>query len=411
MLAQDSGDLDLAATYFNQAQLAGRNQKLWNANLYGPMIFVEPSSRTVYANMADNAGILKPYKSIFTGTLPKDVMIANTAITWQGKKWSVILWPLPNKTEDRLALMLHESFHRIQNQLELTGNSPTADHLSTLKGRIYFLLELQALKIAINKPIYSRSVDLQNALVFRKQRQQLFPATFANEQVLEVSEGLAEFTGMILGRKKENIPTHLKNQIDTAANRKSLIRSSAYLTGAIYGYLLYQKNPNWTKLVNSNTNFPSLISKIYGIQIPAKVDSSALAKAEKLYNAQQLIRSETEKEEQRLAIAKSYTELFTKKTLLKIKLIKMGIQFNPNNLLDLGELGTLYPTAEVKDSWGTLTVKEQGMLLKDWQVLYLSMENFSQSDRIIKGNGWEIVLNQGWRMAKINELQYQLEKL
>src|SRR5699024_5697701 len=125
--------------------------------------------------------------------------------------------------------------------------SPTADHLASLNGRIYFLLELQALKVALLKPVNERSEDLRNAIVFRNRRQELFPKTFGNEQILEMSEGLAEFTGVILGREKSTIVPHLIKEIDTAGNRKSLIRSFAYLTGPVYGYLLYEKDPHWTK--------------------------------------------------------------------------------------------------------------------------------------------------------------------
>lgn len=403
-------DYELAASYFKQAELASKKQRLWKIDLYGPTLLVEPNSRTTYANEQDSAGILKPYGGVFVGTLPKGVMIANTSMQWQSKMWSVILWPLPTDRDERLNLMLHESFHRIQQSLGFFNDSPTAEHLGTLQGRIYFLLELQALRAALTKPVAERTLDLKNALRLRQKRQDLFPSTFANEQILEISEGLAEFTGMVLGRKKNNIRQHLLHQIDTAANRKSLIRSSAYLTGPIYGYLLFEKDQHWTRLVDSTANFPSLLKKVYATEIPAKLTAQDLSLAEKLYQSDKLILSETEKENKRLELAKSYNELFTQRPVLVIKLIKMGIQFNPNNLMDLGKLGTVYPTAEIKDEWGTLSVKNQGMLMKNWQLVYLPMEGFSQNDGTIKGSGWEIALSKGWTMIKIDNLHYQLVK-
>ncbi len=145
----------LAAAYFKEAEVAAKNQKLWPVKLYGPMMFVNEQSRIVYANMPDSAGILRPAGEIYKGVLPKDVMVANTAINWAGRLWSVILWPLPQNHDERLNLVMHESFHRVQEQLGLPAHSPTADHLGTMDGRIYFLLELQALKAALSKPVIS----------------------------------------------------------------------------------------------------------------------------------------------------------------------------------------------------------------------------------------------------------------
>ena len=160
------GDAEIrkAAAYFKEAQQASVHQRLWPEPLYGPMLFVDPQSRMTWANGPDSSGILKPNGGIFTGQLPGDVLIANTAITWQGQLWSVVLWPLPENRQERLSLLLHESFHRIQGALGLPAKDPVIDHLGTMTGRIYFLLELQALKAALRKPVDQRQPDLANAL-------------------------------------------------------------------------------------------------------------------------------------------------------------------------------------------------------------------------------------------------------
>jgi hypothetical protein len=110
------------------------------------------------------------------------------------------------------------------------------------------------------------AADLTNALIFREKRRALFPNTFGNERILEMSEGLAEYTGVMLGRQKDSILPHLYQQIDSAGERKSLIRSFAYTTGPVYGYLLYEASPGWTQQVDSNASFPLLIAKWYHVQ-------------------------------------------------------------------------------------------------------------------------------------------------
>ncbi|HEX6426834.1 MAG TPA: hypothetical protein VF008_04075 [Niastella sp.] len=404
---KDSASL-AAAFYFNETAIASRNQHIWNAQLYGPTLFVEPQSRITYANMPDSAQILKRDGDIYKGVLPKEVMIANTSIFWQGKMWSVILWPLPADRDERINLVLHESFHRIQHTLELPDKTPTIDHLSNIYGRIYFLLELQALKAALRNPVSARSIDLSNALLFREKRRKLFPATFNNERILEMSEGLAEYTGVLLGRQPDSIRQHLYNQIDSAQERKSLIRSCAYITGPAYGYLLYEKFPGWTLQVDSNSDFPALISKYYHIHLPKHHIDGEVAAREKKYNSNAIIASEKIKEEKRRQTVHQYVDLFTRQPVLTINLIKMNIVFNPNTLVDLGTYGTIYPTAEVKDAWGQLMVTATGMLMKDWKIITLPADGIYIKDRVIEGKDWKLQLNEHWEMVKVDELHLSL---
>ncbi len=395
-----------AAAYFKEAAIASQDQRIWKEKIYGPTLFVEPYSRITYANIGDSAGILKPVGNIYKGVLPKEVMIANTSIRWQGKAWSVILWPLPEDRDERINLVLHESFHRVQAKLGFPERSPTADHLSHMYGRIYFLLELQALKAALSKPVNERTADIASALRFREKRQELFPNTFKNEQILEMSEGLAEYTGVILGRQKDSIRAHLYHQIDTAAQRKSFIRSSAYITGPVYGYLLYEKFPGWTLKIDSSSNFPALISKYYAINLSNQLPVALL---EKKYNGDAIIESEKLKEEKRQQVISEYIALFTQKPVLTIALVKVGIVFNPNSLFDLGSYGTVYPTAEIKDAWGQLIVSANGMLMKDWKTITLPASGDIKINKgTIEAKGWRLQLNEHWEMIRVDSLHFNL---
>lgn len=399
----------LAASYFKEAETASQHQQVWHEKLYGPMLFVDPQSRVTYGNMPDSAGILERDGDIYMGVLPAAVIVANTSIFWEGKRWSVIRWPLPTNQDERRELVLHESFHRIQQKLGLPDRSPTADHLGSMDGRIYFLLELQALKAALNKPVSQRGADLTNALIFREKRKALFPGTFGNERILEMHEGLAQYTGVILGRDMDSIRNYLSLQIDSTEERKSLIRSFAYFSGPVYGYLLYQQSPGWTLKVDSNSDFPILISQYYQIDLPKQPSEESLTRLEKQYHGDAIIRLEKIKEEARLQAVKEYTALFTHQPVLTIELIKMNIGFNPSLLFDMGEYGTVYPIAEVKDSWGQLTVSAPGMLMKDWKVITLpASEDMGINGSVFEGKGWKLQLNEHWAMVKTDSLHYRL---
>ena len=401
-----------AATYFHEAEQAGAKQTAWPRKLYGPMLFVDNSTHTAWANMPDTGGILKQDGEIYKGTLPKSMIIANTSVDWGGKRWSMIRWPLPADHDDRLSLVLHESFHRIQDDLNLPAHSPTADHLSTREGRIYFFLELQALKSALNKPRDKRRGDLVGALLFRRKRQLLFPGTFNNEQLLEANEGLAEYTGVILGRKKEGLVQYLNAVIDSAEKKKSLIRSAPYITGPVYGYLLHDVDTLWTLKVDSNSNFTDLIGKYYQIKaIPSNIEAEVNNRSGR-YDGVRITASENLKYAEHQQLQKQYIDIFTIKPVLIIALKKVNVGFNPNNLFDLGAYGTVYPTMTITDNWGKLNVTNgEGALMKDWQVVYLPVKKDMAltGGKTVEGDGWKLSLVPGWKVIP-DGLNYKLMK-
>ncbi|WP_176628149.1 hypothetical protein [Mucilaginibacter sp. SG538B] len=261
-------------------------------------------------------------------------------------------------------------------------------------------MELQALKAALQKPVNRRQTDLANALAFRQNRERLFPKAFANERMLEMNEGLAEYTGASLGRS--DLRPHLYAQSDTAANRKSLIRSFAYLTGPIYGLLLQEKARHWTQQIDSNADFPDLISRYYQVKASNAPDES-------IYNGTVIRSSEQHKETIRLETVAAYTETFTQRPVLRITLVKMSVIFNPNTLFDLGTYGTIYPTGEVKDNWGHLKVNKGGMLLKDWHIVSVPVSGqLDLAARSLEGDGWVLDLADGWHLVKNDDLHYML---
>jgi hypothetical protein len=74
--------LDAARRTFDDARIASEEDggRLWGRPLYGPIIFVDPQTRQAVANQQDASGVLKPAGvGVFAGTLPKEVVIANTA--------------------------------------------------------------------------------------------------------------------------------------------------------------------------------------------------------------------------------------------------------------------------------------------------------------------------------------------
>src|SRR5437016_8087310 len=86
--------LDRARYAFAEVHIASEEDggRMWGRPLYGPMIFADPQSRFAVANQADGGGVLMADAGVFTGTLPKDVIIANTAVNWNGVHWTMVMW-------------------------------------------------------------------------------------------------------------------------------------------------------------------------------------------------------------------------------------------------------------------------------------------------------------------------------
>ncbi|MDD4645060.1 MAG: hypothetical protein PHY99_03645 [Bacteroidales bacterium] len=199
---QESPDLKLIGTYFKQADslCACDNGKLWGITLNGPIMLVNPENRLIIANRQDNAKQFAEKSGLFLGKLPVSINIANTSLDWSGEKWTmVMLNALPQDDPySRNKLLIHESWHRMQDQIGIPAVTSFNTHLDDLKGIILLKLEFLALKNAlISNPVPEKKKHLENALIIKKYRQLLFPGN--NENAFERHEGMAEYTGPSYG--------------------------------------------------------------------------------------------------------------------------------------------------------------------------------------------------------------------
>ena len=58
------------------------NGALWGVSLRGPMLLVEPATRSVFANQPGGEKELKANGDVFAGKLPDQINVANTAVEW-----------------------------------------------------------------------------------------------------------------------------------------------------------------------------------------------------------------------------------------------------------------------------------------------------------------------------------------
>ncbi|MDR4954629.1 hypothetical protein REB14_20805 [Chryseobacterium sp. ES2] len=392
---------DTISIFFDELNTASKkNIGLWNKDLYGPMMLIDPKTREFFANEPDSEGILKRNGTIYSGVLPAAVNIANTAMNWGGKRWAMIMLPLSQNKENRINLLAHESFHSIQPSLGFTLNNAENNHLDQKEGRIYLRLELEALKQAVRSSSEKEYTHhLTNALTFRKYRNRLYKGSETTENLLELNEGIAEFTGLIVsGRNKDQTGLYLLNGIDGFMKNPTFVRSFAYYTTPVYGYLLYLKDPDWNKKINAKTDLTGYFIKAFDIRIQTDLQK-AVEKLSDNYNGTSIIKQETDREEQMKKRIAEYKLKFIQQPHFEVKFEKMNVSFDPRNIVPVEDQGTVYPNIRITDLWGILTVENGALMSPNWDKISISNPVKTENKKV-SGDGWILELTDGYTIAK-----------
>ncbi|MBA0279648.1 hypothetical protein D7Y44_00565 [Stenotrophomonas maltophilia] len=402
-VSADGAELsDVAAeAIFDEAQMLCQadNGHLWGASLCGPMMLVDRTNRRVTASHADAQGNLQARGKVFVGQLPPDAIIANTAVDWSGTRWTQLLWPLPRDEGRRRTLLAHEMFHRLQPALSIVAPAEGGnEHLDTLEGRYWMQLEWRALAAALSASDPGAQHNAMNdALAFRAERYRRSPAAAQEEAALELNEGLAEYTGVLVGNltPAARIEATL-HDLRAHAGDRSFVRSFAYATGPAYGLLLDQVSPGWHRdLGPLARDLGTLLAEHTGIT--PSTDASTLRVAAARHGGTALRRLEVQREQQRLALLDRNRARFVTGPVLRLDLRSMRIQFDPGNMQPLPGNGTVYPTMQLSDVWGTLTVTDGALMQNDWKAVFVQAP--ASGDPPLQGSGWRLSLEPGWKLV------------
>lgn len=392
---------DSLSAWFDRVKAASKkHHDLWSKDLYGPILLVNPQTRQLFANVPDSAGVLSPSGNVYSGTLPKNINVANTAVNWSGKRWAMIILPLPLPEDDRINLMAHELFHVSQPSLGFQLFNTDNNHLDQKYGRIWLRLELEALKNAIkasNAP--ERRKHLTNAVTFRKYRYILYPGAEKSENMLELNEGLAEYTGFTLsGRDKSQSAIHFVNGIDGFLTNPTFVRSFAYQTTPVYGYLLAGSKKSWNKEITLNTNLTEYFIRSFDLSLPEDL-KKACDMALKGYNGEAIISEEIVREEEKLKQIAYYKNKFVVEQHFDLIFEQMNVSFDPRNIVPLEDKGTVYPNIRVTDRWGILTVTNGALMSPGWDKISVSAPSKTEGN-VVSGEGWSLELKDGYGIVK-----------
>ena len=374
------------------AALCPAGEALWQTNMCGPMLVADPQTRQVVANRAGPG--LTAEGGVFVGTLPPNIPIANTAVDWNGRRWTMVMaGALGGPAEDRAALLMHEAWHRIQIKLGFPLRSPDIPYLSSTMGRSTVRLEWRALSAALMaQDEGARLRAVADALAFREFRRWTDTGPEAERQ-LEMNEGLAEYTGQKLSGRTDP-EAHVAAVLARMEKGDSFSRSFAYGTGPAYGLLLDRYAPHWREKLKPSDDLGTLLQRALGARrLGGAVNVTA---AQQRYGGESVFEEEYRIQAVREQATAEWTLKLATGPVVRLPISQASFSFDPNSVFPLPPHGTVYPSARISDAWGVLTVDGGGALI-DPNFAGVSVP--AGQPGALSGPGWRLELNPGWRAA------------
>jgi hypothetical protein len=375
-------DLARARLYFEEAArlCEGEGGRLWGVSLCGPMVIADAATQTLATN-----------RPVPEAKKPSILGYANAALPWGEERWSTFVWQTIPPDDPRLRgrLMIHELFHRVQPQLGLLLPEPKNDHLETPEGRYWLQLEWRALARALQASGVERRSALADAVAFRDARRARFAEAGENERVLEINEGLAQYTGTVVGAATPAAAVaDALEQLRRAPEGASLVRTFAYSSGAAYGVLLDATSPGWARRFRPADDLGRLLRDAVGIEPATDAVAAALA-----YDGPALEAAERRRDEEHRARIAELRRRFVDGPVLTMPRGKTA-SFVSSGVTAIPGAGTVFPTYRSTSDWGTL--EADLVLISQDQATVIVPAPRSVDGRPLRGEGWTLELAPGW---------------
>lgn len=375
---------------------------LWKRSLCGPIALVDRQTRLVIANDTVAGKHFLRLGDAYITTLPENQYVANTSFNWGGRPWTMVALPLPRDRFTRTELVMHEVFHREQEALGLRQPDALNNQLDMRPGRTWLRLEYRALATALDAlpNLNSARHHVESALLFRAQRRSLYPGSDSLEAMLEIQEGLPEYTGQRLAMQLTGEgTTRVAKYVRDYESTPTFVRAFAYGTGPAIGVLLDSFAPTWRSSVLTNRDIGALLAQAIDFHRPRNLAAAALARA-KEYGLDEVDRLEAARDSARAPAMRGYRARLADGPTITLRQLKDSLSwsYDPTALIGFDLTSTIYPSGNFSAPWGKLTVEHGGVLVRnDFSAITVAapMSPVTGS-RALKGDGWTLSLNPGW---------------
>jgi hypothetical protein len=291
----------------------------------------------------------------------------------------------------RNALLLHESFHIVQPRLGLGIGTVEAEHLDFMEGRYWMRLEWRALARALRESGKRRVTAIRDALAFRQARHTRFPDKVATEHALEINEGLASYTGMVLAApSRADAIADVVGGLAIADSGESFVRTFAYASGPAYGLLLDAASPGWTRTIRSGDDLALLLMRALRIQ-PATNASAAAVR----YGGVEVHTAEEDRDRERQARIAELRRRFVDGPVLLMPGGGHGFSDSHGAVVIPGEGTVYFGDYRQSGEWGVLEASKGVLLSTDGGTRRLPAPARGDSTTIT-GDGWTFKAAAGW---------------
>ncbi len=392
-----------AIAYFSKIEEACNRDagKLWGRNLFGPLMFIDRTSRKITANLPDNEGLLKLKDGVYTGIYPAESIINTSSITYGGTTFGIA--PLPAEEDDyRITSRgIHALFHSFQKEIGINPENFNILIMDEKEARLWMKLEWKALKKAIMSEGEEQTLAIRDALIFRGSNRESYQRYALLENKFETYEGLATFTYILVGSNNyKEFKTRLLEYLDRIYGYQSYARSYGAIHGALYACLLYKQGFDFKSISPDTTDLGRLVKRQYQIELPEKCRDVAGSIALH-YNINEIYREEDQRLLEMKERLNDRVSIFTEKPVVLLELESPSFDFEPEDVSYLDTLGTLYHGLRVSDNWGKLTVTEgDGLVSNNYKFIRITAKSLKQDRNHASGEGWHIILNDGWEVAR-----------
>jgi hypothetical protein len=339
---------------------------------------------------------------VYRLTLPASFPISDAPAQYGGMRWAMLRWPPAADADEQAVALMHESFHRIQPRLGFNGDGDISiagvPSLDTQAGRIWLRGELAALRIALTSTGSARSAALDDALAMRAYRHSLFPGAAEAERNLDVLEGLAESTGIDVGLPPAQRISYAIHDIDFVERTNSYVRAMPYATGPSYSLLLDAVSSDWRRSVTPTSDIAEMAAAAYHIPVSTPTASQGQAIIAR-YGGATIEREEAARAAEKAALNRTYRSEFVAGATLRLPMTHFNITFNPSDVEQFEDLGSVYHNLTVNAPWGSITVSGGDALISsNFKVLTVAAPP-SEAGTTLKGKRWILRLSPGARVV------------
>jgi hypothetical protein len=175
-----------------------------------------------------------------------------------------------------------------------------------------------------------------------------------------------------------------------------LVRSFAYISGPLYGFLLDAAAGGWREDLTPESDLAAMLAAAMGLSGGSADEAERRAES---YGGAALRASENERERHRMERIAAWRASLIDGPVLVVALDSVtSVTFDPNTVYPIGEKQTVYGTRGLIAEWGRLSVSD-GAILEDDATGRAHVSLAGAAPDHSAGEGWTLKLEEGWEVA------------